>query len=66
MLVGVHNTKLSVNALIAEFLCCKENINFNYVLEESFKSLSLGAPHCGLCWAHRSSSRALSAAEITQ
>lgn len=44
----------------------KENINFNYVLEELLEFVSLGALHCGLCWAHWSSSRALSAAESTQ
>lgn len=45
MPVGVHNTKLSVNVLIAEFHCSKGNINFNYVLEESLEFLSLGAAH---------------------
>lgn len=40
MPVGVHNTEVSVNVLIAEFHCSKRNISFNYVLEESFKSLS--------------------------
>lgn len=45
MLVGVHKTKHSVNVLTAEFHCSEESISFNYVLEESFRSLSLGAPH---------------------
>lgn len=40
MPVGVHNTNLSVNVLIAEFCCSKENISFNYILEESSKSPS--------------------------
>lgn len=48
MLVGVHNTKLSVNVLIAEFHCSKEDISFNYILEELFKFCHSGL-HAVVC-----------------
>lgn len=48
MLVVVHNTKLSVNVLIAEFHCSKKDISFNYVLEELFKFCHSGL-HAVVC-----------------